>query len=46
MWQSIWQMAVNGALVTPVALLNEIGKDYPNNKLIHGYLNQLLTKIQ
>jgi nucleoside phosphorylase len=46
MWQSIWQMSINGALVTPEALLVEIGKDYPNNKLIQAYLNQLLTKTQ
>ena len=46
MWQAIWQMSVNGASVTPEALLNEISKDYPNNILIQNYLSQLTTKIQ
>jgi nucleoside phosphorylase len=46
MWQSIWQMSVNGASVTPEALLNEISKDYPNSTLIQDYLSQLPTTIQ
>lgn len=46
MWQSIWQMSVNGASVTPEVLLNEISKDYPNNQLIQDYLSQLLTRTQ
>ena len=46
MWQSIWQMSINGANVTPESLLSEVGKDYPKNELVQGYLNQLLTKSQ
>lgn len=46
MWQSIWQMSINGATVTPAILLNEVSKEYPNNKLIQGYLNQLQTNFR
>ncbi|TMO84429.1 hypothetical protein [Pseudoalteromonas spongiae] len=44
MWQSIWHISVNGAVVTPELLLQEVGKDYPNSGLVQGHLNRLKTK--
>jgi len=41
LWQSIWHMSVNGAIVTPELLLQEVGKDYPNNGLVQSHLKQL-----
>lgn len=44
MWLNIWQKSINGAVVTPINLLEIIANDYPENKLIKTVIHSFVNK--
>lgn len=40
LWQRIWIQCEQGAIVTPLALLEAVLSDFPNNKIVQKYLTQ------
>ena len=41
MWLNIFQKSVNGAVVTPLDLLNTVAHDYPKSMLIKNFITHL-----